>query len=135
MTLDAFGRLRPFTIGFDRVFKDLEKLQNVSETYPPYNLIKSSDDIFFIELAVAGFNKNDLEIEYKNSILTIKGKTSKKEEVNYIHKGISERSFTRVFTLAEHIKVKTAEVTNGLLVISLERDIPEEEKPIAIKIK
>jgi molecular chaperone IbpA len=133
-SIDALGRFRPFTIGFDRIFDDMERISNVSDNFPPYNVIKSSDDLYFIELAVAGFDKSELNIEFKDSVLKVEGKKETRE-LDFTHKGISERNFIRSWTLGEHIKVRGAEVSNGLLIISLERDIPEEERPQIIKIK
>jgi len=133
-SIDALGRFRPFTIGFDRLFEDMERISNISDNFPPYNVIKSSDDTYLIELAVAGFDKSELSIEFKDSVLKIEGKKETRE-LDFAHKGISERNFIRSWTLGEHVKVKSAEVSNGLLIVSLEREIPEEEKPQVIKIK
>jgi molecular chaperone IbpA len=132
-SIDALGRFRPFTIGFDRLFEDMERISNISDNFPPYNVIKSSEDSYIIELAVAGFDKKELSIEFKDSVLKVEGKKETRE-IDFAHKGISERNFIRSWTLGEHVKVKSAEVSNGLLIISLEREIPEEEKPQVIKI-
>ena len=133
--IDTFGQFRPFTIGFDKLFSDMERISNINDNFPPYNVIKSSEDTYLIELAVAGFNKEELNIEYKDSILTVTGDNTTRQELDFVHKGISERSFKRSWTLGEHVKVKSASVFNGLLVVSLEREIPESEKPQTIKIK
>src|SRR6056300_1608544 len=127
-SIDALGRFRPFTIGFDRLFEDMERISNINDNFPPYNVIKSSEDSYIIELAVAGFDKKELSIEFKDSVLKVEG-NKETREINFAHKGISERNFARSWTLGEHVKVKDAKVSNGLLVISLEREIPEEEKP------
>lgn len=132
-SIDALGRFRPFTIGFDRLFEDMERISNISDNFPPYNVIKSSEDSYIIELAVAGFDKKELSIEFKDSVLKVEGKKETRE-IDFAHKGISERNFVRSWTLGEHVKVKSAEVSNGLLIISLEREVPEEEKPQVIKI-
>ena len=132
--IDTFGQFRPFSIGFDKLFSDMERISNHSTNFPPYNVIKSSDDSYLIELAVAGFNKEELHIEFKDSILTVTGDNTTRQELEFVHKGISERNFKRSWTLGDHVKVKSANVVNGLLVISLEREIPEEEKPEIIKI-
>lgn len=132
-SIDALGRFRPFTIGFDRLFDDMERISNISDNFPPYNVIKSSEDSYIIELAVAGFDKKELSIEFKDSVLKVEGKKETRE-IDFAHKGISERNFVRSWTLGEHVKVKSAEVSNGLLIISLEREVPEEEKPQVIKI-
>ena len=133
--IDSFGRFRPFAIGFDRFFEDIERVSSINDNFPPYNVIKSSEDSYLIELAVAGFNKDELNIEYKDAILTVTGDNTTIQDLDFVHKGISERSFRRSWTLGDHVKVKSATVVNGLLVLSLEREIPESEKPQTIKIK
>ena len=133
--IDSFGRFRPFAIGFDRFFEDIERVSSINDNFPPYNVIKSSEDSYLIELAVAGFNKDELNIEYKDAILTVTGDNTTRQDLDLVHKGISERSFRRSWTLGDHVKVKSATVVNGLLVLSLEREIPESEKPQTIKIK
>ncbi len=133
--IDSFGRFRPFAIGFDRFFEDIERVSSINDNFPPYNVIKSSEDSYLIELAVAGFNKDELNIEYKDAILTVTGDNTTRQDLDFVHKGISERSFRRSWTLGDHVKVKSATVVNGLLVLSLEREIPESEKPQTIKIK
>ena len=120
---------------FDRLFYEV----NVSTTnYPPYNIIKSDDTNYSIEIAVAGFSKDDIEIETKENTLTIRSVEKDSElvdEVEYLHKGISARAFKRSFTIADDVVVKGASYENGLLIISLERIIPEEKQPRLIKIK
>ena len=133
--IDSFGRFRPFAIGFNRFFEDIERVSSINDNFPPYNVIKSSEDSYLIELAVAGFNKDELNIEYKDAILTVTGDNTTRQDLDFVHKGISERSFRRSWTLGDHVKVKSATVVNGLLVLSLEREIPESEKPQTIKIK
>jgi molecular chaperone IbpA len=140
-TLTKFD-LTPFTrgtVGFDRVFDLLDRQvsNNITTTYPPYNIIKEGEDSYKIEIAVAGFREDELDITVKDYTLTVTGE-QKREETSegptYLHRGISARSFTRPFTLGDHIEVKGAVVENGLLVISLERNIPEEAKPKKIAI-
>ena len=133
--IDSFGRFRPFAIGFDRFFEDIERVSSINDNFPPYNVIKSSEDSYLIELAVAGFNKDELNIEYKDAILTVTGDNTTRQDLDFVHKGISERSFRRSWTVGDHVKVKSATVVIGLLVLSLEREIPESEKPQTIKIK
>ena len=117
--IDSFGRFRPFAIGFDRFFEDIERVSSINDNFPPYNVIKSSEDSYLIELAVAGFNKDELNIEYKDAILTVTGDNTTRQDLDFVHKGISERSFRRSWTLGDHVKVKSATVVNGLLVLSL----------------
>ena len=132
--IDNFGQFRPFTIGFDKLFSDMERISNINDNFPPYNVIKSSEDTYIIELAVAGFSKDELFIEFKDSVLKVEGKKETRE-IDFAHKGISERNFARSWTLGEYVKVKGAEVKNGMLIISLEKEIPEEEKPQVLNIK
>lgn len=140
-TLTKFD-LTPFnraTVGFDRVFDILDRqfANSVSTTYPPYNIIKEGDDNYKIEVAVAGFREDELDITVKDSVLTVTGEQKREEDaegLTYLHKGISARSFTRTFTLGDHVEVKGAVVQNGLLVISLEREVPEAAKPKKIAI-
>lgn len=132
--------IHKFAVGFDNMFDSLMRstMQQSSGNYPPYNVIKHSDDQFSIELAVAGFGKKELDIQLEDNILSIKGEKSVEDqlddELEYLHRGISSRSFTRTFTLAEHVEVVEAHVANGILSISLERRIPEEKKPKKIAI-
>ena len=133
---EPFGRLRPFGIGFDEMFKRLDKIHSQPQgNYPPYNIVKLDEDQFVIEIAAAGFSKKDFSIDLKD--LSLRVKAGKDEEVSkeFIHQGIAARSFERVFALAEHVKVKEATYSDGILAIKLVREIPEAEKPIQIKVK
>jgi molecular chaperone IbpA len=139
LTVDnPFDRVRTYSIGFDRMFDRLFDENVVTTNYPPYNIVKTSDEKYAIEIAIAGFSKNDIEIETEENTLVIK--TSDKEEedkndVEYLHKGISARAFKRSFSLADDVVVKGATFKNGLLIVDLERIIPEEKKPRKISIK
>ena len=133
---EPFGRLRPFGVGFDEMFKRLDKIHSQPQgNYPPYNIVKLDEDQFVIEIAAAGFSKKDFSIDLKD--LSLRVKAGKDEEVSkdFIHQGIAARSFERVFALAEHVKVKEATYSDGILAIKLVREIPEAEKPIQIKVK
>jgi molecular chaperone IbpA len=128
----------PFFIGFNREVERLSRIHShaTHATYPPYNVIQVEDDKFSIEIAVAGFTKTDLEVSVKDQTLIVKGETSDSpEDLKFVHKGIAARKFTREFALGEFIEVSGAEVKNGMLTILLERIIPEDKKPKAIKIK
>lgn len=133
----SFADLSKSAVGFDSVFK---KLQEVTEhlpkipTYPPYNIAKVGDNKYVIEIAVAGFGKQDLELELQDGVLTVKGGISSKDDTEYLFKGIADRAFTRQFTLADTVEVKNADLVNGMLKIFLERFIPEEKKPKKINI-
>ena len=133
---EPFGRLRPFGVGFDEMFKRLDKIHSQPQgNYPPYNIVNLDEDQFVIEIAAAGFSKKDFSIDLKD--LSLRVKAGKDEEVSkeFIHQGIAARSFERVFALAEHVKVKEATYSDGILAIKLVREIPEAEKPIQIKVK
>lgn len=138
-TLTKFD-LTPFhraTVGFDRLFNTLDRqfANSVSTSYPPYNIIQENENSYKIEIAVAGFREDEIDITVKDYTLTVIGEQKRTEEdVTYLHKGISARSFTRSFTLGDHVEVKSATVQNGLLVIDLERVVPEEDKPKKIPI-
>ena len=133
--------IHKFAVGFDNVFDELLRInaQQVGTNYPPYNVVKHDDDHFAIELAVAGFNIGDISITVEKNLLTIKGEQTQtldelEKEVEYLHRGISARSFSRTFTLAEHVEVTGAASENGILKINLERKVPDEQKPKTIAI-
>ena len=138
MTLDL-SSLFHTTIGFDDIARILNNFANSEQdnTYPPYNISKHDDNNYVIEMALAGFNKDNIEIELSNGELTVKSKNkdSSEKNVNLIHQGISLRSFVRKFTLSDEIIVKNAEMKDGMLSIKLERFIPENKKPKLISIK
>jgi len=133
------NRLRPFTIGFDDVFNTFETLStsnNFSSTYPPYDIVKIDDYKYNVELAVAGFSKNDIQVDYADNTLTIESKKEKEtEDENFIHKGISKRYFKKSFTIADDVIVNDAGIKDGLLTIELEKILPEGKKPKTIEIK
>lgn len=128
----------PYSIGFDDLFDRLFDMDlESSSSYPPYNISKVDDNNYIIEMALAGFNKDDIEIELADSELTVRSKKreNSSKDVNLIHQGISHRSFNRKFTLSEEILVKNAEMKNGMLIIKLQKFIPENKKPKLINIK
>ena len=130
-------QINKFGIGFDSIFEDIHRLASVAgkDNYPPYNVIKIDDDHFAIELALAGIDKEALDIQVDQNQLTISTeKAETDEELEYLHKGISQRGFSRSFTLADHVIVQGADMGNGVLKISLERQLPEELKPRKIDI-
>tara|TARA_B100001057_G_C22097536_1_gene661926 strand:+ start:76 stop:528 length:453 start_codon:yes stop_codon:yes gene_type:complete len=133
--LDLFGQFSPFTVGFDRVFDELNRVQSTSQSnYPPYNIRKGNEeDSYLIELAVAGFGKDDLSVTVKENNLTIEGDISHKDNA-FVHQGISQRKFSRKFVLAEDVLVKGSDLSNGILSIFLERVVPEEKKARTIDI-
>ena len=132
--------IHKFGIGFDSIFADLNRLAQAprGDNYPPYNIVKHDDDNYSIELAIAGFKKEDISIEVDQQQLIIKSKLKDADEdiveLEYLHKGISARHFERSFTLADHVIVKDAKMTDGILKVILERQLPEELKPRIIDI-
>ena len=125
------------TIGFDRIFDELERTFAISQSnsYPPYNIAKIDENEFIISLAVAGFTMEDLEITKEANVLRIEGSSPKGEEqVNYLHKGIGSRNFRREFALADHVEVVDAKLSVGMLDIRLRREIPEALQPKKIEI-
>ena len=140
--LSIFNSLRPFSIGFDDMFDHFESMLGngglVQNNYPPYNIRKAGKDKYAIELAVAGFNKNDVEIEYEDKLLTVKtkkvAKTVEESGNEIIHRGISQRSFSRSFTIADDVKVNGADLKDGLLTINCEKIVPEHKKKKLVPI-
>ena len=123
-------------IGVDRLFDRLiNNIESTSQTnYPPYNIVQVDENEYFIEMAVAGLDEEDLEITQDQSTLTITGKIEVSETLNYLHKGIAGRSFRREFTLADHVEVTEANLKKGILFIRLKRELPEAMKPKTIAI-
>jgi len=143
--LSIFNSLKPFSIGFDDMFEQFENMLGngaltMQSNYPPYNIRKTGKDNYAIEVALAGFNKKDVEVEFEDNLLTVRTKhidklNSKNADGEIIHKGISQRQFARSFTIADDIKVNHAELKDGLLTISCERIVPEHKKKKVIEIK
>ena len=130
-------QIHKFGIGFDSMIDELLRTTQQNQTnYPPYNIVKETEDKFRIEVAAAGFNQGELTIELNNRLLTIRGSRGPIDpEIEYLHQGISNRDFEREFTLAEHVKVIDATNVNGILTIYLERQVPEDKKPRTVEIK
>ena len=132
--LKAFGQFSPFSVGFDEIFNTLQRASIPQSNYPPYDILKE-DDKYIIRIAIAGFKKSDVDIEIEDNTLTISAKKEDREnDMEFIHKGISEKEFYKSFALAEYVEVKKANMISGILVIELEKNIPDEEKPKKIKI-
>ncbi len=132
LDLPSFARS---TIGFDRLFNEIERNLPSANTYPPYNIAKISDDEYVISLAVAGFAMDNLNITKDKNALRVEGTSPKvSEEVQYLHKGIGARQFRREFTLADHVEVKSATLELGMLNIQLVREVPAELQPKRIEI-
>ena len=147
--LSIFNNLRPLTVGFDDMFDHFEHMMDDSffrgsvANFPPYNIVKTGENTYDVELALAGFNKKDIEVEYEDNHLVVKSKKVEKSEADettdengdVLHRGISKRSFTRSFTIASDVEVKGAELKDGLLTVALERIIPDAKKARSIEIK
>ena len=136
ITPSDFDRALGITVGFDsmfdRLFGEVEKSET-SSVFPPYNIRKDEENFYTIEMAVAGFSKEDLEAELEEGVLTIRSKPDQ-EEGEYLHRGIAKRAFSRSFTLSDDVVIKGADLVNGMLTINLERVVPEEKKARMIEI-
>lgn len=137
MIKDPWGFFNdPFFIGFNRDLERLNKLYSVNNTgYPPYNITKSDDDTYHVSIALAGFSKDDVEVTVDNKTLIVKGEINKKDQEQYVHKGIGVRKFTRNFALGEYMEVTKATMEDGMLNITVERIVPEDKLPKVIKIR
>ena len=139
MTL-TFGPLHHATLGFERLFSDIEKMMvdntlSKPVTFPPHNILKLDDNRYIVELAVAGFSKDEIDISVNDGNLVIKGnKIEKEEKAEYLYKGIGTRSFTKTLRIADTVEVKGAEFADGVLRIGLENIIPDHKKPRKIEI-
>jgi molecular chaperone IbpA len=133
-----FAPLYRSTVGFDRLFQLLDSVGGVeteASTYPPYNIERKADNEYRISMAVAGFSKDEIDIQVKEQSLTIKGeKKAGDKEAEYLHRGIATRAFERRFQLADHVEVTGADLADGLLHVDLVRNVPERLKPRAIRI-
>ena len=130
--VDTFSRQ---AIGFDRLFDVMNNIRGKDINYPPYDIIKKDEETFIIEFALSGFSKDDLNITVKENHLTIEGDYIRGEDLEYLHKGIAKRSFTRDFVLADTLNVEDVTFSEGILRVVLKQIIPEEQKPKQLKIK
>ena len=147
--ISIFNQLRPLSVGFDDVFDHFESMFDgptfIGSNYPPYNIVKTGDNKFDIEVALAGFNKKDINVTSENGMLTIESKVKSvvndsvgadaKEDEEMIHKGISKRYFKKSFTIADDVEIKGAELKDGMLRVSMEKIVPEAKKLKTIDIK
>lgn len=141
LTLRSFDipSIHKFAVGFDSVFDEILRTTNQNSNYPPYNIVKHGEDKFVIELAIAGFSDSEVDITVEKNQLVVKGEkqielTDSTQTIEYVHRGISARSFIRSWTLADYVEVSGAKMENGILSIALDRIVPEEQKPKRIKI-
>ena len=136
--LDNFNQLTPYAVGFDRIFDNLSRYttDNVQSTgFPPYNIRKEGDYNYVIEMALAGFGKEDIEVEVADGTLSVRSVKENSEDDSTQYRGISYRRFERKFTMADDIVVNGAKLENGMLTVDLERVVPEEKKPRLISVK
>ena len=143
--LSIFNQLRPVTVGFDNVFDHFERMfdddfRAISNmpAFPHYNIVKNDKNKYDIEIALAGYNKKDIEVNLEDGVLSIKSKKEEKEDTKdgeIIHKGIAKRYFSKSFTIADDVEVKGAELKDGLLKVSLEKIVPDHKKARTINIK
>jgi|TARA_R100001129_G_scaffold182046_1_gene162090 molecular chaperone IbpA len=142
--LSIFNQLRPVTVGFDSVFDNFERMFDHDfdtikvSSFPFYNIVKTDKNKYDVEMALAGYGKDDIIVSLEESVLTIKSKPyndDKDKDTEYEHKGISKRFFTKSFTVADDVEVKGAELKDGLLKVSLERIVPKEKQARTIKVK
>ena len=141
-----FNQLRPISVGFDNVFDHFEKMFDDSDeffrtptsTFPFYNIVKTGKTTYDIEVALAGYNKKDIQVDYADNLLTIKSAKEikdSKESNGVIHRGIAKRYFSKVFTIADDVEIKGAELKDGLLKVSLNKILPEGKQPKSIEVK
>ena len=136
--LDNFNQLTPYAVGFDRMFDNLSRYvdNNATSTgFPPYNIRKEGDYNYVIEMALAGFGKDDIEVEVADGTLSVRSVKENSEDDSTVYRGISYRKFERKFTMADDIVVNGASLENGMLKLELERVVPEEKKPRLITVK
>ena len=140
--LSIFNQLRPVSVGFDSIFDHFERMFDddfrfPTVNYPPYNIVKTGTYTYNIEVALAGYNKKDISVEYADGVLSIKSiKEAKAEDKKgVIHKGIAKRYFSKSFTIADDIKIEGAELKDGLLKVYLMKIVPETKKPKIITVK
>ena len=141
-TQQDLQKMLGFSVGFDGLFNRLNTMDTAQSGYPPYNIRKINELQYVVELALAGFSKSDIEVEVTDGTLTIRSTTAKDDgadndennEINFVHRGIAKRTFSRAFQLSDDIIVQSADLQDGMLIVNLERVIPDEKKPRLIPI-
>ena len=132
----VFDPFKNMTVGFDNIFDQLSTLSDFDiPNYPPYNIKKIDKENYQLEMALAGFTKADVIVEVKENTLTISGKSADDDKDSFVHQGIARRAFKRRWTLAEHLEVDGAELIDGILLVKMKLNLPEEKKPKTITIK
>jgi len=134
----VFDPFKNLTVGFDDIFDQLSSMSryvNDIPNYPPYNIKKVGKEKYQLDMALAGFSKDDIKVEVKENTLTVSATSSDKDEDSFVHKGIAKRAFKRSWTLVEHLEVQDAKLKDGVLTVDMKLNLPEEKKPKTIKIK
>jgi len=136
MVTKAFTFPRSHFIGFDHVWNEIERLSDMTDNklYPPHNVVKHTEEKFTVELALAGYTKEELDVEVRDGLLVVSAEISQREPREFLHKGISQKKFRRTFRLSEHVVVDGADFKDGLLVIDLRVELPKEKRPRSITI-
>jgi molecular chaperone IbpA len=136
MVTKAFTFPRSHFIGFDHVWNEIERLSDMTDNklYPPHNVVKLTEEKFQVELALAGYTKEELDVEVRDGLLVVSAEISQSEPREFLHKGISQKKFRRTFRLSEHVVVDGADFKDGLLVIELRVELPKEKRPRSITI-
>ena len=124
----TWEQFTPFTLGLDETLNRLETFAGSGTNYPPYNIYNGSDSRTILEVALAGFSKEELSVETERNVLTISANKSSKEEKKYSHKGISHKNFSRNWQLADDVEVESVDFKDGLLTITLMKELPEKQK-------
>ena len=139
VTYDSIRKFDPFFVGADRLWRHVDDLHKMAATpvsnYPPYNIIKNDEDHYTIEMAVAGFTDEDIDVTLEDAQITVTGKAKEQDDTKLLHRGIANRSFTRQFTLADTIEIEAANLQHGMLTLSLKNIIPDSKKSKKIKIE
>ena len=134
----VFDPFKNLTVGFDDIFDQLSSMSkyvNDIPNYPPYNIKKVGKDKYQLDMALAGFSKDDVKVEVNDNTLSVSASSSDKEDDSYVHKGIAKRAFKRQWTLVEHLEVQDAKLKDGVLTVDMKLNLPDEKKPRTIKIK
>ena len=132
--MNALTTTHPAFIGFENLFRQMENTMRRTDTYPPHNVIKHDEDVYSLELALAGYSRGDITVETAGGVLTITGKKGERDDVEYIHRGIGARGFSRSFNLAEHMNVTGCFFIDGLLIVRMWKRVPEDLKPKTLEI-
>lgn len=132
---DLFPRLDRLSIGWSPILDQLKEITNTKPSYPPYDIVALKDDVTLLNVAVAGFNKNEVSVTVKDGAVTVEGQKESKQEGEFVHQGIATRDFKFTLAIAEYWEVTNATLDNGMLTVQFNKNLPEEKKPKVIPIK